>query len=114
MVVVVLTLMSQTHLRDAPDADGDRLERVPRTGCAAASRRCATAAYVTALAVNLGNGFTSFGLRSAIVPLFVVNALGLRPPGPATAPSRRRLVAGALLLPAGRMTDTRGRNASHS
>lgn len=66
-------------------------------------------AYWAALATNLGNGFSIFGLRSALVPLFVVE--GMRQG--ATLAGIGFLVAAAvqavLLLPAGRMADNRGR-----
>ena len=65
--------------------------------------------YLAAIATNLGNGFSIFGLRSALVPLFVVE--GLRQ-GPGIA-GLGFLVAAAtqavLLLPAGRLADQRGR-----
>jgi len=65
--------------------------------------------YLTALTVNLGNGFTSFGLRSAIVPLFVVYALHLSPSWTGYGLLVSALAQALLLLPAGRMADTRGR-----
>jgi MFS family permease len=65
--------------------------------------------YLTALTINLGNGFTSFGLRSAIVPLFVVYALHLSPSWTGYGLLASALAQAALLLPAGRMADTRGR-----
>lgn len=65
--------------------------------------------YLTALTINLGNGFTSFGLRSAIVPLFVVYALHLSPSWTGYGLLASALAQALLLLPAGRMADTRGR-----
>lgn len=66
-------------------------------------------AYLAALGGNLTNGFVTFGLRSSLVPLFVVE--GLR--GGASLAGIGFLVAAAtqalLLLPAGRLADTRGR-----
>ncbi len=65
--------------------------------------------YLTALTINLGNGFTSFGLRSAIVPLFVVYGLHLSPSWTGYGLLASALAQALLLLPAGRMADTRGR-----
>jgi MFS family permease len=69
-------------------------------------------AYWTALVVNLANGISSFGLRTALIPLFVVSVLQK---GPATSSYgflATSVVQALLLLPAGRMTDTKGRKPS--
>jgi MFS family permease len=65
--------------------------------------------YVTALAVNLGNGFASFGLRSAIIPLFVVNSLGLDRAWAGWGAFASAVVQFPFLVRAGRLSDTRGR-----
>ncbi len=66
-------------------------------------------AYRAALAANLTNGFVTFGLRSSLVPLFVVEGLS----ADATMSGIGFLVAAAtqalMLLPAGRLADQRGR-----
>ena len=66
-------------------------------------------AYWTALSINLATGMAAFGLRSSLLPLFVIQALHK----PASVSSIGWLVSSvaqaALLLPAGRMTDVRGR-----
>lgn len=66
-------------------------------------------AYWAALAANLTNGFVTFGLRSSLVPLFVIEGLQAG----ASLAGFGFLVAAAtqatLLLPAGRMADERGR-----
>ncbi len=66
-------------------------------------------AYWAALATNLGNGFSIFGLRSALVPLFVVEGLrqgaGVAGVGFLVAAATQAV----LLLPGGRMADNRGR-----
>ena len=68
-----------------------------------------TRAYRAALGANLTNGFVTFGLRFALVPLFVVEGLGQ----PTSWSGIAFLVAAAAqavaLVPAGRMTDLRGR-----
>ena len=109
-VVVVIVTLSRTHLLDAPSkADGtaDEPDESARWRQLRAALR--DRAYVTALAVNLGNGFASFGLRSAIVPLFVVNALMLNAAWVGYGAFVSALVQAPLLFIAGPATDTRGR-----
>lgn len=111
-VVVVAVTMSRTHLLDAPEksaatADGEESAPWRQLGVALRDR-----AYVTALAVNLGNGFASFGLRSAIVPLFVVNVLALPAAWVGYGAFVSALVQAPLLFIAGPATDTRGRRFS--
>lgn len=108
-VVVVITTMARTHLLDAPTKASDSAAAAGRTGWAAMRQALRNRAYVTALAVNLGNGFTSFGLRSAIVPLFVVNSLGLGNAWAGYGALASAAVQAPLLSRAGRTTDTRGR-----
>jgi MFS family permease len=108
-VVVVIVTLSRTHLLDAPAAaadasPGEESARWNQLGIALHDR-----AYVTALSVNLGNGFASFGLRSAIVPLFVVNALALPAAWVGYGAFVSALVQAPLLFIAGPATDTRGR-----
>ncbi|MEI6108492.1 MAG: MFS transporter [Actinomycetes bacterium] len=69
-------------------------------------------AYWTALVVNLSTGMTSFGLRSALLPLFVIQVLHRSPSTSAYGFLVTSIVQASLLLPAGRMTDTRGRKPS--
>lgn len=66
-------------------------------------------AYWAALAVNLGNGFSIFGLRSALVPLFVVEGLRQGPGIAGVGFVIAAAVQAVLLLPGGRMADRRGR-----
>lgn len=79
-------------------------ERAPTLGEALRMR-----SYQAALAANLTNGFVTFGLRSSLVPLFVIEGLQ----SDATLSGIGFLVAAAtqaiLLLPAGRLADQRGR-----
>lgn len=65
--------------------------------------------YLAALATNLGIGFSIFGLRSALIPLFVVEGLRRGPSLIGIGLLVAAAVQAALLLPAGRMADTRGR-----
>ena len=66
-------------------------------------------AYRAALAVNLTTGLTVFGLRSALIPLFVVEGLKQGPSLSGWAFLVAAVVQAAFLLPAGRLTDLRGR-----
>jgi len=108
-VVVVVTMMAHTHLREKDPTAPVLTDPEEAKGWRQLVHALRDRAYVTALAVNLGNGFTSFGLRSAIVPLFVVYSLGLRPSWTGYGLLAAAVVQAVLLLPAGRMADTRGR-----
>ncbi|MBI1378173.1 MAG: MFS transporter [Frankiales bacterium] len=104
---VVIVLMAHTHLRErvrkaAPSATG-------RGSWALLAEALRNRSYVTALTVNLGNGFASFGLRSAIIPLFVVNGLGLDKSWAGWGAFASALVQFPFLVRAGRLSDTRGR-----
>jgi MFS family permease len=66
-------------------------------------------AYLAAIATNLGNGFSIFGLRSALVPLFVVEGMRQGPTLAGIGFLVAALVQAVLLLPAGRMADNTGR-----
>lgn len=103
-IVVVVTMLSRTQLgAKATSTSEDK----PEPG--ALRRALGKRAYLTALAVNLGSGFTVFGLRSALVPLFVVEALGATPAVTGYGLLASAAVQAVLLLPAGRLADTRGR-----
>ena len=93
---------------DPPDSSGSA-GATGATGASSLLHALRQRPYLTALTINLGNGFTSFGLRSAIVPLFVVYALHLSPSWTGYGLLASALAQAALLLPAGRMADTRGR-----
>lgn len=107
-VVVVITMLAKTQLGEKPDATA-AVKDEPVPGWQMMRTALRNRAYVTALAVNLGNGFTAFGLRSAIVPLFVVDGLGLGKAWAGYGAFASALTQGPLLGPAGRTTDTRGR-----
>lgn len=66
-------------------------------------------AYQAALGTNLISGFVTFGLRSSVVPLFVVEALQRGPSLSGFGFLASAAVQAAMLLPAGRMADTDGR-----
>jgi MFS family permease len=105
-VVVVVTMLARTHLADREVTTADE---ALETGWQSLRRALGKRAYLTALAVNLGSGFTVFGLRSALVPLFVVEALGATPTVTGYGLLASAAVQAVLLLPAGRLADTRGR-----
>ena len=103
--IVTLVFLSPSRLREkeAVVADGDA-QALETLGAALRNP-----AYRAAISVNFITGFASFGLRMAIVPLFVTEGL-MRG---ATWSGIGFLIAAAvqavLLLPAGRMADTQGR-----
>jgi MFS family permease len=66
-------------------------------------------AYRAALAVNLTTGLTVFGMRSALIPLFVVEGLQQGPSLSGWAFLVAAAVQAVFLLPAGQLTDLRGR-----
>jgi MFS family permease len=78
----------------------------PRTSLATAM---ASPAYRAALAGNFAIGFSLFGVRSTLVPLLVVQGLGLGPGWIGVAFTVGALVQTALLLPAGWVVDELGR-----
>ncbi len=66
-------------------------------------------AYQAALGTNLITGFVSFGLRSSVVPLFVVEGLQRGASLSGFGFLAAAAVQAVVLLPAGRMADTQGR-----
>ncbi len=66
-------------------------------------------AYRAALAVNFATGLTTFGLRAALIPLFVVEGLKQGPSLSGWAFLVAAVVQAVFLVPAGRLTDLRGR-----
>jgi MFS family permease len=66
-------------------------------------------AYVAALAAGFGGEFALVGARSAILPQFVTDRLGLGSGWVYASFLIGSIVSGALLLPIGRIADTRGR-----
>ena len=66
-------------------------------------------AYQAALAANLGTGWALFGVRSSLVPLFVVEGLNVGAIWTGIGFLVGSLVQAVLLLPTGRFVDTVGR-----
>jgi MFS family permease len=69
-------------------------------------------AYSAALSVNLATGFVSFGIRSSIIPLFVVEELKSSPSLIGFGFLATSITQAALLSYAGKSTDNRGRRPS--
>jgi MFS family permease len=69
----------------------------------------ASPAYRAALAGNFAIGFSMFGVRSTLLPLLVVEGLGLGPGWIGAAFTVGALVQTALLVPAGKAVDDVGR-----
>ncbi len=100
--IVSGTMLAGTRLREK-----DVVTEEPGWGAVRTALR--SRPYVTALTANFSSGFAAFGLRSALVPLLVVNSLGQTPRLTGTGLVVTAVVTGALLWPAGRMSDLGGR-----
>lgn len=91
---------------DGPASSAEAPDEEPRVTLRQALRG---SAYRAALTANLGTGWVFFGVRSALIPLFVVAALGHGTfwvgPGLAVVAATQA----ATLLPAGKLVDTYGR-----
>ncbi len=68
-----------------------------------------TREYQAALVANFAEGLSVFGIRSAVVPLLIVEGLGAAPGWVGVAFLISSLVQTALMLPAGRWADLAGR-----
>jgi MFS family permease len=80
-----------------------------RTAPLALMRALRNRAYLAALAASFAGDFALVGARSAIVPQFVHDRLHLVPGWAYAAFLVISVVSGVLLLPVGRVADTRGR-----
>lgn len=102
---IALLALRRTELQARLDepAGGEPPQRTS-LGTALRSR-----AYLAALAANFGNGWALFGLRSALIPLFVVEGLRRDPLWTGIGFLVSSAAQGATLWPAGRLVDTRGR-----
>lgn len=112
------TLLPKPPPRTTPEpqvalgvAEDDGVPRVlppeaPRTALGTALRN---PAYQAALAGNFAVGFSVLGVRSTVVPLFVVQGMDLPPGYVGVAFAVAALVSAVLLLPAGKAVDTIGR-----
>ena len=108
VAIVFLSPQRITRREQAVEAEGgEPIERL--SGWSELRQALRTRAYRAALAVNLASGLTAFGLRSALIPLFVVEGLRQGPSLSGWAFLVAAVVQAVLLLPAGRLTDLRGR-----
>ncbi len=106
--VVALVFLTRAHLIEREEIVEDT-ESVGESRAATLGRFLRKPAYRAALGVNFLNGFVTFGIRAALIPLFVIE--GLRQ-GAGLSGAAFLVAAGAqalALLPAGRMADLRGR-----
>src|SRR3954453_22490689 len=81
----------------------------PRTAPLPLATALRSRAYLAALAASFAGDFSLVGARAAIVPQFVTDKVGLSHGWVYAAFLIVRLVSGALLLPFGRLPDSRGR-----
>lgn len=106
--VVALVFLTRAHLIEREETVED-IESAGESSAATLGRFLRMPAYRAALGVNFLNGFVTFGIRAALIPLFVIE--GLRQ-GAGLSGAAFLVAAGAqalALLPAGRMADLRGR-----
>lgn len=103
--LVVAGLLGLTALRHSELAAPNSVRTAPLELAAAMRSR----AYLAALAASFAGDFALVGARSAILPQFVTDRLGLGSGWVYAAFLVVSLVSGALLLPVGRIADTRGR-----
>ena len=94
-----------TDEQPVSDLDAPEPEVAPVSLTAALSN----SGYRAALMANLSNGYVSFGIRSSLVPLFVVEYLKRGPSLSAIGFLLAAIAQGIALLPAGRIADLRGR-----
>ncbi len=87
----------------SPPGDGES-PAPTRLGTALGNR-----AYRVALWANLNNGLITFGIRAALVPVFVVEVLRQGPVWAGVGFLVAAVAQAASLIPAGRITDHRGR-----
>lgn len=101
---IAVAALARARLREpgtGPDPAGTE-----RTSLGAALR---DPSYRAALVTNVGTGWALFGVRSSLIPLFVVEGLRRGPVWTGVGFVLGSAAQAALLLPAGRFTDGRGR-----
>lgn len=113
--VIALVFLSPARLAQreaavvASEPTEDAAPDVRPGGWAELREALGNGAYRAALAVNLATGLTAFGLRAALIPLFVVEGLKQGPSLSGWAFLVAAAVQAIFLVPAGRLTDLRGR-----
>jgi len=101
---VATVFLAHTALREHEVAAGTA-DHAP-TPLATALR---SSAYRAAVTNNFAVGWAVFGVRSSLIPLFVVEGLRLGPAWTGAGLALSAVVQALVLIPAGRLADTRGR-----
>jgi MFS family permease len=108
-------IAAQVLLRSSAAARRDRGPRgkgaadPAARGWAALRKALRSRPFVVALVLNFSTGFTAFGLRASLIPNFVIEGLGSTATLTGIGITLSALTTAALLLPAGRLSDQRGR-----
>lgn len=98
-----LAFLSHADLHDRDVAAAETGQRTTLV------QACRVSGYRAALLTNLGAGWALFGVRSSLIPVFVTEGLGASPTWIGVGFFVSAAAQGALLLPAGRFTDSVGR-----
>ena len=101
---VATVFLARTALREHEVAAGTADHAPTPLGTALRS-----SAYRAAVANNFAVGWAVFGVRSSLIPLFVVEGLRLGPAWTGAGLALSAVVQALVLIPAGRLADTRGR-----
>jgi MFS family permease len=101
---VAMVFLARTALREHEVAAGTADVAPTPLGTALRS-----AAYRAAVANNFAVGWAIFGVRSSLIPLFVVEGLRLGPSWTGAGLVLSAVVQALVLIPTGRMVDSRGR-----
>jgi MFS family permease len=99
---VALMFLAHTHLREKEGPD----HRPQRTSLRSAVR---SSAYRAAVIGNFGTGWSLFGVRTSLIPLFVIEGLHRDPFWTGIGFVLSALAEATLLLPAGHYSDRSGR-----
>jgi len=108
-IATVVTLVFLSARRLSVHATAATADHDGPTGWAELRAALRSRAYRAALGVNLTSGLVTFGLRTAIIPIFVIEGLRQSPSLAGWAFLVAAGVQALLLLPAGRSADLRGR-----
>lgn len=100
---IAMVFLARAEVADAPGGNG---ASAPQTSLREALRH---RAYQAALVVNAGTGWAIFGIRSSLVPLFVVEVLRRGPLWTGVGLLVGSIVQVLAIYPVGRVADTVGR-----
>ena len=107
-LAVIATTVGLPRGLGHPELDKERAESDTATPMEL-RRALSMRAYWTALSINLTTGMTTFGLRSTLIPLFVIEILHHDARTSSFGFLASSIAQALLLLPVGRMADVRGR-----